>query len=325
MSSVIAMRYSVQDFEDIKDDGFSFELPDHAIVMINKIAEQVGSQGYIKTPAFNKKAKKKARAPDPVLLEQLQQHKEEREKKAAEITVENLENSIRSLLNKLTSSNYDKLFGEICGFMNQIIEIAEEHDEEPFNKVCNYIFDYATANQVGVKTYAKLYVNLMEKFPMLKLLFDKKFSNYISMFNKIEQNNGSVTDYNYFCKISKINQQRKVFSLFIIELYKNDVVKMDSIISIIKSLQADIIYSVNWNNESTKCEEIGDNVYIFIANMCADLMKHHSWKLIHENITIVKNMVIKDVMSMTNKIKFKHMDMEDVIKKAGVYKPPNLL
>ena len=323
MTSVETIRYSIGNFQTIKDDGFLFELPPHTIDMINKIAEQVGSHGYIKTPTFNKRMKKKVVDIDPEILAKFTFKSYVRNDEVT-VTVETLENDIRTRLNKLTSSNYDKMFDEISGYMNQIIGVAEDNDDEPFNKVCNHIFDYATTNKVGVETYAKMYVNLMDKFPALKMIFDKKFSNYISMFNKIDQNDGTITDYNYFCKISKINQQRRVFSLFVIELYKNGIVKIDDIVSIIISLQTDILYSVNWNNESTKCEEIGENVYVFIENMCHDLMKHHSWETIYSNIVSTKNLSVKDIMSMSNKIKFRHMDMEDVIKKSGVYKPPSV-
>ena len=321
MTSIEIRRYSVENVQTIKDDGFLFELPVDTIAMINKIAEQVGSHGYIKTPTFNKRVKKKVADIDPELLARFTFKPYVRDEEVV-VTVITLENDIRSRLNKLASSNYDKLFDEISGYMNQIIDITEDNDDEPFNKVCNHIFDYATTNKVGVKTYAKMYVNLMGKFPALKMIFDKKFSNYIAMFNKIEQNDGTISDYNYFCKISKINQQRRVFSLFVIELYKNGIVSLDNIVSIITSLQTDILYSVNWNNESTKCEEIGENVYIFIDNMCPDLMKHHSWDTIYGNIISTKNLSVKDIMSMSNKLKFRHMDMVDVIKKSGVYKPP---
>ena len=67
----------------------------------------------------------------------------------------------------------------------------------------------------------------MQTFPVLKFIFDKKFDNYISMFNKIDQTRESaIDDYDYYCKISLLNQRRRIFSLFIIELYKNNVIKI---------------------------------------------------------------------------------------------------
>jgi hypothetical protein len=322
MTAVIN-RYTIQDFETIKDEGFNIELPEKTISIINTIAEQVGSQGYIKTPYFRKSKKKPKQPIDPAVLENMNFVSYENKNPDEEVvTIETLSKDIHVLLNKITPSNYDKLFEKMSTNMKNIIDMTEDNNEEPFNEICNFIFNYATSNKVGVPVYAKLYVNLMKTFPVLNIIFEKKFSNYITMFNKIEQNNGSIDDYNYFCKISQINMKRRVFSLFIIELYKFGIVKLDNIVSIIISLQSDLVYSINWNNEGTKCEEIGENIHIFISKLCSNLMKHPSWNTIKENIHIVKETSVQDVISMTNKIKFKHMDIEDVIKKASIYKPP---
>lgn len=54
----VMIQYTIQDFDYIKDEGFSIELPKNTMDIINRIAEQVGSQGYIKTPFFKKNKKK---------------------------------------------------------------------------------------------------------------------------------------------------------------------------------------------------------------------------------------------------------------------------
>jgi hypothetical protein len=321
MTEVI-LQYTFQDFESIKDDGFSIELPDNTIEIINKIAEQVGSQGYIKTPFFKKNKKKSKQPIDPSILENMT-FKNYNKTEEEPITIETFASIIKSSLNKLSKSNYDKLYEIICDNMNKIIDITEENDEEPFVNICNYIFEYATSNKMGVEMYAKLYICLMEKYPILRIMFDKKFANYITMFNKIEQKDPKINDYNHFCNIQLINQKRRVFSLFIIELYKYKIVEIDNIINIIISLQTDLLYSINWNNESSKCEEISENISLFISKMYTDLLTHKSWENIEDNIMSVKNSSVKDHISMTNKIKFKHMDMLDAIKKQNVYKPPS--
>jgi len=322
MTEVIT-QYTINDFDSIKDEGFSIELPDNTMEIINRIAEQVGSQGYIKTPFFKKNKKKSKQPIDPSLLENMTFKSYNKTDEEEPITIEKLASLIRSSLNKLSETNYDKLYEIICDNMKKIIDITEENDEEPFVNICNYIFEYATSNKMGVEMYAKLYVSLMEKYPILKTMFDKKFANYITMFNKIEQKDPKINDYNHFCHIQLINQKRRVFSLFIIQLYKYNIVDIENIINIIISLQTDLLYSINWNNESSKCEEISENIHVFISNMCTDLLKDKSWKLIEDNINSVQNSSVKDVMSMTNKIKFKHMDMIDSIKKQNIYRPPS--
>lgn len=319
----VMLQYTIEDFDSIKDEGFSIELPKNTMDIINKIAEQVGSQGYIKTPFFKKNKKKSKQPIDPSILENMTFKTYNKTTEDEVITVEKIASLIRSDLNKISSSTYDRLCENICDNMKKMIDITEENDEEPFVNICNYIFEYATSNKVSVEMYAKLYVSLMEKYPILKVMFDNKFANYITMFNRIEQKDPQINDYNHFCKISQINQKRRVFSLFIIQLYKYNIVEIENIINIIISLQTDLLYSIDWNNESSKCEEISENICLFISNMCKDIIKHKSWKLIEDNINTIKNSSVKDVMSMTNKIKFKHMDMIDAIKKQNIYKPPS--
>ena len=277
----VMLQYTIQDFDSIKDEGFSIELPTTTMDIINKIAEQVGSQGYIKTPFFKKNKKKSKQPIDPSILENMTFKNYNKTKEDDVISIEKLSSEIRSSLNKISPSSYDKIYENICNVMKQIIEMTEENNEEPFINVCNYIFEYATSNKMGVEMYAKLYVSLMEKYPILKVMFDNKFANYITMFNKIEQKEPQITDYNHFCTISQINQKRRVFSLFIIEIYKKyKLIEISSIVNIIISLQADLLYSINWNNESSKCEEISENILLFVSNICSDLLKHKSWKII---------------------------------------------
>ena len=317
------LKYSINDVNNIKEDGFSFVLPEKTIEIINKIAEQVGSIGYVKTPSFNRKSKKKNKAIDPALIANIDFKKHEPKPDENKETIENYVKNIKSGLNKITEKTYDIIRNDILNNIKSIIEQTDSSDDESFDKICSFIFEYSTTNKGQVVTLAKLYVELMEKYPVLKFIFDRKFNSYITMFNKIEQRQDSIDDYDYYCKISLLNQRRRIFSMFIIELYKNNIIEIESIVNIIIALQADLVYSVNWNNESTKCEELSENIYIFVSNICSSLLKHRKWKDINENIEAIKNTSVKDVISMTNKIKFKHMDIMDVIKKENIYKPPS--
>jgi len=328
--TTVLQKYNLNDFERIKEDGFLFVLPDDTLEIINKIADQVGSQGYIKTPTFHKKNKKKAclKPLDPVVLEEfnkkLKKNDEIKEQKLI-VSVDTFKSCILQALNKITDKTYDKLFVVIIENMNLIIDFEEGNSEDTITSVCGHILDYSTSNMWSVKIYAKLYQDLVQQFPVMEAIFKKRFSNYIMLFNKIDKKDSSTDDYNHFCKISLINQKRKCFSLFIIEMYKYGSVKMEDIVTIIISLQSDLIYSVHWNNESSKCEEISENVYLFIANMCKSLTGCSSWSNILENINVMKNTIVSDAISMSNKIKFKHMDMLDIIKKESIYKPPTKL
>ena len=48
-------KLTLDDFQNIKNEGFNFELPEETINIIKKISELVGDASYIKTPIFKKK------------------------------------------------------------------------------------------------------------------------------------------------------------------------------------------------------------------------------------------------------------------------------
>ena len=58
-------KYTLTDFQSVKNEGFSFELPAATIAIIKKIAELVGDTNYIKTPIFKKKQRQRPVVSDP--------------------------------------------------------------------------------------------------------------------------------------------------------------------------------------------------------------------------------------------------------------------
>ena len=181
---------------------------------------------------------------------------------------------------------------------------------------CKYIFEYATTSRCNGKTYARLYIELMEKYDIFKEEFNGNFDSYTQLFDKIESTTQG-DNYELFCKLNSINEKRKAFSEFISNLVLLEAVDIKNIEEIILNLQSELIYSVEWNNETPKCEEICENLLIFITNLCNKLKDLESWDKIVSNINEVKILKVNDVISMSNKIKFKHMDMLDAIKKIS--------
>ena len=46
------MKYTLKDFNEIIFNGFNLVLPDDIIETISKLAKEVGSPDYVKTPVF---------------------------------------------------------------------------------------------------------------------------------------------------------------------------------------------------------------------------------------------------------------------------------
>ena len=45
----MTLQYDIEKYEEIKNEGFSIELPEYTINIVNQLAEQVGAPTYNKT------------------------------------------------------------------------------------------------------------------------------------------------------------------------------------------------------------------------------------------------------------------------------------
>ena len=62
---------------------------------------------------------------------------------------------------------------------------------------CKYIFEYATTSRCNGKTYANLYIELMEKYNVFKEEFNGNFESYIHLFDRLKALLKAIT-MNYF-------------------------------------------------------------------------------------------------------------------------------
>ena len=117
-------KYNIQDFLNIKFNGFDIELPKETLVLIQELTSQVGSPTYIKTPIFEKKENKydKSKESKEYFLNDKKKKfnknptNDEDWKSIRNVTKIEQKNTIdsqidciRSCLNKITNKNYDDL------------------------------------------------------------------------------------------------------------------------------------------------------------------------------------------------------------------------
>ena len=51
----MTLQYDIEQYEDIKNGGFAYDLSEDTITIVNQLAEQVGAPSYNKTPVFENK------------------------------------------------------------------------------------------------------------------------------------------------------------------------------------------------------------------------------------------------------------------------------
>ena len=326
------MMYNIQDFLRIKFNGFEFKLPDETLSIISEIAQQVGSPSYIKTPTFNKKEynnktpiiednnydvtttnyKKKKRInknhekdEDWENLRLYQTTKIEEK-----VGIDSKIDLIRSSLNKMSDKNYNEQSTNIENILDELIK--DETSEEDMLKVGNTIFELASNNRFYSKLYADLYTKLIDKFEIIKNIFQESLDKFLELFKIIEHCEPDE-DYDRFCKINKENEKRRALSMFFVNLSNNGVIEKEKIIDLTHYLINKIMLLIEENNKKNEVDEITENIAIlynkYIFDNCEESMNS---KNITEIINKLSHCKVKTYPSLSNKSIFKYMDMIDM-------------
>lgn len=293
--------YDINEINNIRDNGFIFELSDSSIDVINHLSETVGAPTYIKTPIFPRREKKmsKKTVVDPNFKKTVLVNTEEEEFTKA-----------RGLLNKLTEKTYDKIFTELNSLVNSIVE---KENNDKLNELGNFIFTNASSNRAFSNCYAKLYKQFIENYEIFKNILSLNLDNHIELFKNVETANPDE-NYELFCKFNELNERRRSLSLFISNLLNHDVIECDVILNIIEMLHNSIEEFILLENKGPSVLEIVENVSIIIQNSLNKLIKNDNWKNISNYVNVMRVRKNKQYVSLPSKSIFKYMDIYDKIK-----------
>jgi hypothetical protein len=312
------MKYTLQDFINITFDSFDFSLPRETIELINKLAHEVGSPTYIKTPIFQKreggkdinmlnyKKKKggvKGVEEDWDTIRSFQTTKIE-QKVGLDLQID----LIRSYLNKMTDRNFCEIKNKIIELLDKLIEDGIEKDE--LTKIGENIFEIASNNRFYSKLYADLYSELIEKYDVMKTLFENSLNTYMEMFHNIEYVDASE-DYDKFCKINKINENRKSISTFFVNLMLKSIISKEVINNLLVSLFKQIYTLIYVENKKNEVDELVENVAILYQK---DIVSTFDTEIIEgkklvDLIIQLANSKSKNFPSLSNKSIFKFIDL----------------
>lgn len=220
--------------------------------------------------------------------------------------------NIRANLNKLTDTNSKEI-------ENKIIEIIDEliNNNTPTTElytIGNIIFEIATKNKFYSKLYADLYSTLILKYNVMNDIFQKNYSNYLDIFKNIDIVD-SNKDYDIFCKINKINEERKSLSLFLLNLTKNNIICKNDLFQIIIKLFNDILNMLQDSNKTKIIDEITENITIlYDKDLFKDLIIepiYEDKQSLYDKFVILSNSTPKEYKGLSLKTKFKYMSLVD--------------
>ena len=345
--------YTLKDFEDIiwtnndktLDSNQVFQLPKEILDLITSLTEQVSSPNYVKTPAFVKEGNRNSQNSDkPSNYKKKRRHEQNvtagdweairNFKKTELVKKEGIDkdiDNIRLLINKLTDKTYykitEKMFETIdevkgkCNINSDELEIDSimrdnEDVANNLNKIGYAIFNIATSNKFNSDVYAKLTCELQCKYDFMRPIIHNNIGEFMKMFESMEFVS-STEDYERFCEINVINDKRRAMSLFMVNLYKNEVISLDKMFENILNIQDMLVNEESIMNPNKKMEneELSENLYIILTNIPMDIFqKHNSWLSIYDNIVRITKMDTKVYLGISPKSKFKHMDILDNFK-----------
>jgi hypothetical protein len=312
--------YNEEYIQNIKNEGFSYELPVKTLELINRISKMVGAPSYIKTPIFHKSKKnndyknKNKKNTKPLTDEEWDTLRTFEETKMKKIR-EGVEKDIALLtshLNKLTNDTYEICYGEICEILDKLKTIANKDD---MLIVCKNIFEISSSNKFYANIFAKLLANIINKYPIMKEIFNNNYNNFMSYFKEFEFIDPDE-DYDGFCDLNLRNEKRRAYACCVAYLVNEKIISQQEIIKHISLLIEDFYKIIDEENKKYVSEQVIEIICIMIAVTYKNIVDEEDFEeTILENINNIKTLKVRQHPSLTSKCIFKIMDLQDNISK----------
>jgi len=323
-------KYTLEDINNIIFQGFNYELPSKTFTTISELALQVGSPDYVRTPVFQKRENPmKVEASNKELFKKKKGNKSmeivndadwdalrslQATKIEEKVGIDSKIDIIRTHLNKMSDKNYIDMRNKIVETIDTLL--GEHISSEELLRVSTIVFEIASANRFYSKLYADLYSDLITKYEIMRSIFEENLKNFTALFDSIEYVDPNE-NYDRFCEINKINEKRKSFATFYVNLMNNGIIPRKTIMLITRNLLSQIYTFIEEDNKKNEVDELTENVAILYKREIyeddeADDYAEIGGYTISEIIHKIANSKVKDYKSLTNKTLFKFMDMIDM-------------
>lgn len=310
--------YKLEDYNQVIFEGFSYQLPESILAVINKLKKEVEAFSPLTAAApiedkskrsFHFGAKKgKNRRNDGA--------DDWNANKTFKTTVidkkegsDKILNDIRACLNKISIKNYDSQKESI---LKHIDELLIENEEE-INRVSNALLEVAGNNKFNSLIYANLLKELSELYPKLSEHFDEFLTSYKESISSIIYADPNA-DYDKYCENNKLNDRRKAISTYLSNLNTIGFISNSTIGELVLYLLQHINDYIEIENKINEVEEITENLYLFITLLNNHLKTETQWMNLIVNIENIAKMKSKDKKSLSSRAVFKYMDILDALK-----------
>ena len=303
-------RYTCEQFEEIKFQGFDHTTRQEVLDMISLLAEKVGAPSYVKTPIFEKRVDHKKRSkPFAVSDEEWDMVRNFKGGGSVPSRGDAEVESIRSMLNKVSEPTYQNIKASMLA---QIGILRQSEDSAcKVDTVVDLVLDVASSNHFYSALYADLCAALCEGFPEFKERVPDRFNKFVGCFSSIVIGD-PAEDYDGFCRANLENDKRRAHGVFFVNLMKRGLLSEYDIILLVDNLQTLLSAAID-QRDTSRAEEITENLFV-ITSSCPDQLRDTAaFPNILSKLKAIATSKPKVCPGLNNKIVFKHMDILDLL------------
>lgn len=230
-------------------------------------------------------------------------------------------NELRSMLNKVTMKNHDTMLPKIMEIITFIMngEDDESDDEsssdvDSYDNIMNALLDIAKKMRGGHDVYILVMKELFQQYPGFIPQISKFVEAYRVSYDSIRDIDANQ-HYDEYCDMVKLNDYRRSNSNFIAKLAKNKFIEDSELLSIIEKLFEKVLHQIDEENQTVLIEEITENLSIFMTTSYEFLHSHSRWGQLIEHLNKCSKLKAKEHKSISSRVVFKYMDIQDALKK----------
>ena len=206
-----------------------------------------------------------------------------------------------NLLNKVTEKTYEKLKKEIM----DIVRAVEK--KEDMDKISHTIFNIASSNLFYSVLFSNLYSELVSINKIFYDIYQEHYEIYFADLSRLTYVDPNL-DYDRYCDYVKEIDRLDSNLTFFIQLMKKNIGNMDQVADLCTLIETKIVGLLEEEGKDL-CEKMLSSVAIIFRETSDFLAFHKNLETIHRLFLTIQNHP-----SITSKMRYKCMDMEEYIK-----------
>lgn len=219
----------------------------------------------------------------------------------------NVLSDLYKLLNKITEKTYEKLSVQIL----EIIEHEINESDEKSDPICRKFFEVICNNVVCCSLYAKLFSEITQRHEKFKTIFRIHVNIYLDNFKEIQYVCPN-TDYDGYCTYVKEIDKMNHFTLFLVQCYQYSICGLNDVIQIVLYFQERLLKTIDSETHLNENEQTMNTMYLILKDIIEASTLHEEWDCVIKNFNTFRTSTGK---GKSNKMKFKLMDIDDLIRK----------